>query len=84
VGYMETKTLPKTDDAPKRRVRRVLWQPYDDPEKGVRYTAKDQFDCLGRWTDDATMPDILEKIESSGGDHTEAPKPARRTSRRAS
>jgi hypothetical protein len=84
VGYMETKTLPKTEDAPKRRVRRILWQPYDDPEKGVRYTAKDQFDCLGRWSDDQTMPDIIAKIEASGGSHVEEPKPARRTSRRAS
>lgn len=81
VGYMEKRTLPKTEKSPRREVRRILWQPYHDPEKDVTYTAKDQFDCLGRMTDDITMPEVIELIENSG---SQISKPTPVKKRRAS
>lgn len=64
VGFMKV----TQDKVSKRQVRRILWQPI------APYVAKDQFDALGRWTDDATMPDLIEMIEGSG--EKAAPEPA--------
>jgi hypothetical protein len=71
VGYMGIKTLKSKNGT--REVRRILWQPIHDPNKDLLYVAKDHFGALGRYTDDATMPEIIEMIEG--------PKPVRRTRR---
>lgn len=47
----------------RRGVRRLLWTTTED-RNGVRYFAGDKFDCLGPYMDNATMPQIIEKIES--------------------
>lgn len=55
VGYMEMRpTKVEGEDGKKvtTMVRRILWQPYTDPEKDLRYIAKDHFDAFGRMTDD--------------------------------
>jgi AAA domain len=75
VGYMEMRSV-KTDDG-QTMARRILWQPYHDSKRDIRYTAKDQFDCFGRFTDDLDFPGHLALIEGSGSGE-ETPKPARR------
>jgi hypothetical protein len=56
VGYMEMRSVAERDDNGKKigskMVRRILWQPYTDPERDIRYIAKDHFDAFGRFTDD--------------------------------
>lgn len=52
VGYMSV-----TENKAGAQVRRILWETWGP------YFAKDQFDRLGRWTDDATMPDLISLIE---------------------
>jgi hypothetical protein len=52
VGYMSV-----AENKEGRPVRRILWQTWGP------YFAKDQFDRLGRWTDDATIPDLISLIE---------------------
>jgi hypothetical protein len=64
VGFMDRKTVK--DGKATSQVRRLLWQPYYDEEREIRYTAKDHFDALGFTTDDWDMPMIIEAIESSG------------------
>lgn len=87
IGYMERKTvLDPEDDKRKKQVIRTLWQPYHDPDKEIRYIAKDHFAALGRWTDGLAMPQIIEKISASGSAEEE-PAPAKKaatTRRRAS
>lgn len=64
VGYMEIRTVK--DGTGTKEVRRTLWQPYHDLARDIRYTAKDQFDCLGRFSDDISMAEVIRKIEASG------------------
>lgn len=52
VGYMAT-ILPEGKTRP---VRRILWEKYPP------YFAKDQFNALGRWTDNTNMPELISKI----------------------
>jgi hypothetical protein len=82
VGYMEMRSV-KTEEGQKM-VRRILWQPYHDNKRDIRYIAKDQFDCFGTFTDDLDFAGHLALIEGSGvGEESEAtqeetPKPVRR------
>jgi hypothetical protein len=46
-------------------VRRILWQATRDPNTETTYFAKDQFNALGRFTDDMKMPEILALIDSA-------------------
>lgn len=79
VGFMDRRTN-KTGE----QVRRILWQPYYDEEREVRYTAKDHFDCLGFASDNDTMPDLIGKITASGTpEEKPKPKPAKKTTARA-
>lgn len=59
VGYMSPR-INSNDE----QVRRILWQTIRDPRVETTYFAKDQFDALGRYTDDATIPDLLAMIEA--------------------
>jgi hypothetical protein len=63
VGYMSV-TTNKADEP----VRRILW------ERFPPYFAKDQYDRLGRWTDNATLPEIISLIESPKRRRTAAAK----------
>ena len=79
VGYMQMKS--KKVDGDRRRVRRILWQPFDDGT--VMYVAKDQFDCFGMFTDDLDFAGHLALIEGSGSEEEEAPAtPAKRAAAR--
>jgi hypothetical protein len=60
VGFMDRKVVNG------KEVQRILWQPFVDDKKEIRYTAKDHFAALGMWTDDKIMPDLLEMIHGSG------------------
>ena len=85
VGYMEMRGV-KGENGSKKMVRRILWQPYHDPDKDIRYIAKDHFGVLGRWTDDMTFPEHLALIEGStdaDDEATEQPKKATRRVARA-
>lgn len=67
VGYMEMRGKTETaEDGKKIRkmVRRILWQPYHDEEKDVRYVAKDHFGALGRFTDNMDFAGHLALIEA--------------------
>lgn len=63
VGYMSI----RVQDG--EQVRRILWQQYFDEKTDTRYIAKDQFNALPMFTDNWTMPQILQRID-------EAPAPA--------
>lgn len=61
VGYMSIRVSTKGE-----QVRRMLWQQYYDEKHDTRYLAKDQFDALGQWTDNITMPEVIAKIDGTG------------------
>jgi hypothetical protein len=75
VGYMEIKELSKRDSDEKVEVRRIHWQPY----MSGTYFGKDRYDALGKYTDNKTLPQILQMINASGA---EGSRP-RRTTRTA-
>jgi hypothetical protein len=62
VGFMAHRVIQTGDEA--RQVRRILWQHYYDQATETTYFAKDQFDALGMYTDDLTMPEIIARIDS--------------------
>lgn len=67
VGYMEMRPVKQKDEAGKtlgvNMVRRILWQPWTDPDKDIRYIAKDHFDAFGRFTDGKSFTDHLAMID---------------------
>lgn len=75
VGYMSVRTIKSRQTKEVREVRRILWQPKHDPDKDMVYMAKDHFNALGRYTDDKSMPEIIEMIDG--------PKPPARRRRAA-
>jgi hypothetical protein len=84
VGYMEMRPVVEKDENGKKlgmkMVRRILWQPYTDPDKDLRYIAKDHFDAFGRYTDDLDFEGHMALIEADN----EQPevKPAKKTAQR--
>jgi hypothetical protein len=58
VGYMGVRTGPD-----KREHRRIVWQTTHDKDKDITYIAKDQLRAFGRYTDDVTMPELIDMIE---------------------
>jgi hypothetical protein len=84
VGYMEMRAVAQKDEAGKKigtkMVRRILWQPWTDPERDLRYIAKDHFDAFGMFTDDLDFAGHLALID---GEPAEEPvKPAKKTAPR--
>jgi hypothetical protein len=81
VGYMEMRPVRRKDADKKTTsvdmVRRILWQPYTDPEKDIRYIAKDHFAAFGRYTDDLDFVGHLALIEGEP-----APKPTKKAAPR--
>lgn len=71
VGYMSPRTL-QTDDGAKE-VRRTVWQMVRNPETETTYFAKDQFNALGRFTDDLTLAQVCEIIDSGHQNGSETP-----------
>lgn len=69
VGFMAPR-VKKTADGPVQ-VRRILWSHYRDPETETTFFAKDQFNALGRFTDDLNFREILGIIDS--GEQNQAP-----------
>lgn len=65
VGFMRPRMVKFKGEKEKTKVRRILWQQSVDPETGTIYFAKDQFDALGKYTDDTNMQEIMELIEGS-------------------
>jgi hypothetical protein len=78
VGYMEMRQVK--GEGGKKMVRRILWQPYHDVDKDIRYVAKDHFAALGTWTDDMEFPEHLALIE--GSDTQEPGQPVKKAARR--
>jgi hypothetical protein len=77
VGYMSTRVVARRGQEPKQ-VRRILFQHYRDPKTDTTYFAKDQFDALGVYLDDTSMPDILSRIDAY---QPEQPAPVLKTAR---
>lgn len=74
VGYMSMTQVTDKESKSKRMVRRILWQPYHDAEKDLRYTAKDQFDAFGMFTDDMSFVEHLALLgPSAPADNEEQP-----------
>jgi len=69
VGYMSPRI--KITDGVAKEVRRIIWQNTIDPNTETNYFAKDQFNALGRFTDDTNMQEICRVIDS--GHQNEAP-----------
>ena len=61
VGYMAPRLIRKQGEEPKQ-VRRILWQTIKDAKTDTIYYAKDQSNRLGRYTDDLSMPEILQMV----------------------
>jgi hypothetical protein len=79
VGYMEMRAKTSEDDEGKKRremVRRILWQPYENPDTGVRYVAKDHFGALGRFTDNLDFAGHLALVEAKKQANETTPKKA--------
>jgi len=76
VGYMEMRQIRKSSPD---MARRILWQPTE--QDGVKYIAKDQYDALGRFTDDWAMTDVIAAIEGSGSEEKTPKRRTRRTAR---
>jgi len=77
VGFIRAHTIKRDDGS--KRVRRILWEKTEDPKKDTTYVAKDQYDSFGRYTDDATIPDLLALISGSGTrDQVESASPAKK------
>jgi hypothetical protein len=69
VGYMSPRIKQVNGEA--TEVRRIIWQMTRNPDNETTYFAKDQFNALGRFTDDLTMAQICEIIDS--GHQNQAP-----------
>lgn len=69
VGFMSPRI--KMVEGEPTEVRRIIWQMTRNPDNETTYFAKDQFNALGRFTDDLTMAQICEIIDS--GHQNEAP-----------
>lgn len=70
VGYFAKAVVkvPSEDDSEKlvnKEVRRIYWQTRKSSKTGVTIIAKDQSDTLGRWTDDKTLAEIIETMDSA-------------------
>jgi hypothetical protein len=72
VGYMEMRAK-KDAEGKSRMVRRILWQPYENPDTGVRYLAKDHFGALGTFTDNLDFPGHLKMVEAKREANEAAP-----------
>jgi hypothetical protein len=72
VGYMEMRAKRNEEGKP-RMVRRILWQPYENPDTGVRYLAKDHFGALGTFTDNLDFPGHLALVEAKREANEAAP-----------
>lgn len=73
VGYMSPR-IAQTEEGP-REVRRTLWRQTRDPNTETTFFAKDQFNALGRYTDDLDLGQIC-KIIDSGEQNTPVAAPA--------
>ena len=62
VGYMSPRI--KMIDGEPTEVRRIIWQNTINPDTMTNYFAKDQFNALGRFTDDLNMQQLCEIIDS--------------------
>jgi len=60
VGFIRPHTIKNEEG--RKKVRRILWESTKDPKTDTSYVAKDQFDRLGKYTDNLTMPEIMEII----------------------
>jgi hypothetical protein len=69
VGYMSPR-IKKVDGAD-TEVRRIIWQMTRNPDNETTYFAKDQFNALGRFTDDLSMAQLCQIIDS--GHQNESP-----------
>jgi hypothetical protein len=69
VGYMSPRI--KKVDGVDTEVRRTIWQMTRNPDNETTYFAKDQFNALGRFTDDLSMAQLCQIIDS--GHQNEAP-----------
>jgi hypothetical protein len=65
VGFMRKRSVKDKETGKRREVRRILWQQSVDPETDTIYFAKDQFNSLGRYTDDTNMHEIMALIEGA-------------------
>jgi hypothetical protein len=64
VGFMRV-TVPASGSKKGKEVRRIVWQRTYDEKTETTYFAKDQFNALGRFTDDLRFPEILKRINDS-------------------
>lgn len=71
VGYMEMRGVVKEEGAAPTMVRRILWQPYHNPDTDIRYIAKDHFGALGTYTDNMDFPGHLALVEAKQAQHAE-------------
>lgn len=69
VGFMSPRI--KMVDGEATEVRRTVWQMTRNPDNETTYFAKDQFNALGRFTDDLNMAQLCQIIDS--GHQNEAP-----------
>jgi hypothetical protein len=72
VGYMSPRVVQR-EEGPVQ-VRRILWHTVRDPNSETTFFAKDQFNGLGRFTDDLSMPTLL-KMMDDGNPEAPAPVP---------
>jgi hypothetical protein len=74
VGFMAPR-IRMVDGEPKE-VRRITWAATRDPKTETTVFAKDQFNALGRFTDDLNLAQICEIIDSGHQNPAETPETA--------
>lgn len=78
VGFIRPAVV-KSGENKGKQVRRITWASVKDPKTDVTYFAKDQFNKLGRFTDDLDMHQILELITGNAPvSRVESSAPAKR------
>lgn len=74
VGYMSPR-IRMVDGQPKE-VRRIVWASTRDPNTETTVFAKDQFNALGKYTDDLNLAQVCEIIDSGHQNPSETPEAA--------
>lgn len=85
VGFVRKIEIPKSEEAPARDIYRIYFQRKHDSKNDITYFAKDQFNALGRWMDNTSIPEISAKIDSSPSnseDVGETPEPTQPPARK--
>lgn len=65
VGFVRKIEIPRSGEELAKDIYRIYFQRKHDSKNDVTYFAKDQFNALGKWMDNTSIPEIAARIDSS-------------------